>query len=80
MHRNRHKESGKKRIQEPDSFKHESSKREEIKPKMQERRGEDEYSAHIDELNKISFISFRGIHLYKARAIRPSSYPLKLRD
>ena len=56
------------------------TKRGEFETQNAREEGEDEYSAHIDDLNNISFINFRGIHLYKARAICPSSYPLKLRD
>ena len=60
--------------------KHEASQNRRNQTQNASEEGEDEYSAHIDDLNKISFINFKGIHLYKVRAIRPSSYPLKLRD
>ena len=78
MHRNHHKEFGKTRIHGLDSSKHEASQKRRNQTQNAREEGENEYSAHIDDLNKISFINFRGIHLYKARAIRPSSYPLKI--
>ena len=77
---NRYKEFNKPRIQRVVSSKHKTHQKRRIQTQNAREEREDEYSAHIDDLNKISFINFRGIHLYKARAIRPSSYPLKLRD
>ena len=72
-HRNHSKEFIKPRNQGLDSSKHESSKREEIKTKTQRRRERTSTQHTKVNLNRISFINFGGIHLYKARAIRPSS-------
>jgi hypothetical protein len=63
-----------------DSSKHETSQKRRNQVQNAKEEGEDENSAHKDELNMILFINLRGIHLYKARAIGPSSYPLYLRD
>ena len=80
MDQNHHIESSEPQIHGVFSSKHKAHKKRRIQTQNAKEKGEDEYSAYIDDLNKISFINFRGIHLYKARAIRPSSYPLKLRD
>ena len=76
MNSNRHNESSKPRIKELDSSKHETHQKRRNQVQNAKEEGEDEKSAHKDELNMISFINLRGIYLYKARAYHTIIHPL----